>query len=76
VSGDPSSRAERPLARGGPLPARRSGEFGERLPKGDNRATGVTVPLGAGGSLSVTYGGCSGGNKTDVPFDVTGYFLN
>ena len=44
------------------------------FPKRDDRATGVTVPLGAGGKLSVTYG-ATGGATTNVVFDVTGYFL-
>jgi hypothetical protein len=45
------------------------------FPKGDARATGVTVPLGAGGTLSVTFGGAANGNKAQVAFDVTGYFV-
>ena len=44
------------------------------FPKGDNRATGLTVKLGAGGKLSVTFVS-SAGSKTDVVFDVTGYFI-
>jgi hypothetical protein len=45
------------------------------FPKGDNRATGVTVPLDPGGKLSVTYGAVKGAS-TQVVFDVTGYFVN
>jgi hypothetical protein len=45
------------------------------FPMGDIRATGVTVPLGSGGKLSVTYV-AKAGNATYVVFDVTGYFLN
>jgi hypothetical protein len=45
------------------------------FPKGDNRATGVTVPLGAGGKLFVTYGAAAGAT-TQCVFDVSGYFVN
>jgi IPT/TIG domain len=44
------------------------------FPLGDNRANGVTAPLGAGGVLWITYSGSVGGATTDVIFDVTGYF--
>lgn len=43
------------------------------FPAGDTRANAVTVPLGAGGTLWVTFVGVSG-KKADVIFDVTGYF--
>ena len=46
------------------------------FPKGDNRATGVTVPLGTGGKLSVTYGASPSTMTTNVIFDVSGYFVN
>lgn len=46
------------------------------FPKGDNRATGVTVPLGTGGTLSVTYGASPSTMTTAVIFDVSGYFVN
>ncbi len=46
------------------------------FPKGDNRATGVTVPLGAAGRLYVTFGGSGGTNTCQVVFDVSGYFVN
>ena len=43
------------------------------FPLGDTRANGVTVALGTGGKLSVTY--MAGTGKTaQVVFDVTGYF--
>jgi hypothetical protein len=45
------------------------------FPKGDNRATGVTVPISSAGKCSVTYGGASG-KTTHVVFDVSGYFVN
>jgi hypothetical protein len=41
--------------------------------KGDIQANGLTVALGSGGTLSATYMS-SGGNTTDLVFDVTGYF--
>ena len=43
------------------------------FPVRDNRANGVTVALGAGGTLSVTYAAAAG-RTTHVVFDVTGYF--
>jgi hypothetical protein len=46
------------------------------FPRGDNRATGVTVPLGPGGKLSVTYGASPSTVTTHVVFDVSGYFVN
>lgn len=42
-------------------------------PVGDNRANGVTVPLGGGGTLSAVWVGAAG-SKTQAIFDVTGYF--
>jgi hypothetical protein len=42
------------------------------FPPGDNRANGVTVQLGAGGELWVTFVGRNG--TANVVFDVTGYF--
>jgi hypothetical protein len=44
------------------------------FPVGDNRANGVTVGLGSGGTLSITYLAPSGATS-DFVFDVTGYFL-
>jgi hypothetical protein len=41
----------------------------------DDRANAVTVALGAGGRLSVTYVGLFGGSTAHVIFDVTGYFV-
>jgi hypothetical protein len=43
------------------------------FPLADTRANGVTVPLGAGGTLSATYTS-STGYTTQLVFDVTGYF--
>jgi serine protease inhibitor ecotin len=45
------------------------------FPKGDDRANAVTVALGSGGSLSVTYVANSSSATTHVVFDVTGYFV-
>jgi hypothetical protein len=44
------------------------------FPVGDDRANAVTVALGAGGTLSVTYAAATQGPTAQVIFDVTGYF--
>ena len=44
------------------------------FPLGDDRANGVTVALGGGGTLSVTYAASTSGPTAQVIFDVTGYF--
>ena len=44
------------------------------FPLGDDRANAVTVALGAGGTLSVTYAASTLGPTAQVIFDVTGYF--
>jgi hypothetical protein len=44
------------------------------FPVGDDRANGVTVALGAGGTLSATYAAPTAGETAEVIFDVTGYF--
>jgi hypothetical protein len=44
------------------------------FPLGDDRANGVTVALGSGGVLSVTFVAPTAGPTTQVIFDVTGYF--
>ena len=44
------------------------------FPKGDDRANGVTVAIGTGGTLSITYVAPSAGPTAHVIFDVTGYF--
>ena len=43
------------------------------FPMGDNRANGVTTPLGAGGKLWAVYKS-TGSSTTQLVFDVTGYF--
>jgi hypothetical protein len=45
------------------------------FPVRDNRANGVTVALGAGGTLSATYAAATLGPTAQVIFDVTGYFV-
>jgi hypothetical protein len=45
------------------------------FPRGDDRANGVTVALGAGGSLGVTLVSTTIGANAQVIFDVTGYFV-
>ena len=45
------------------------------FPKGDDRANGVTVALGSGGTLSITFVGASAAANTHAIFDVTGYFV-
>jgi FtsP/CotA-like multicopper oxidase with cupredoxin domain len=45
------------------------------FPVGDDRANAVTVSLGLGGTLSVTYVGAAAGATAQVVFDVTGYFV-
>jgi hypothetical protein len=44
------------------------------FPVGDDRANGVTVALGTGGTLSVTFVAPAPGPVAHVIFDVTGYF--
>ena len=44
------------------------------FPVGDDRANAVTVALGAGGTLSVTYVAPTSAATAHVIFDVTGYF--
>ncbi len=45
------------------------------FPVGDDRANAVTVALGSGGTLSVTYVSPNHGTTAHVIFDVTGYFV-
>ena len=44
------------------------------FPVGDNRANNVAVALSSTGSLSAVYGAAAG-KKTDLIFDVSGYFV-
>jgi hypothetical protein len=45
------------------------------FPLGDDRANAVTVALGSGGKLSVTYAAPTLGPTAHVIFDATGYFV-
>ena len=53
-----------------PTPAPTSSTL--NFPVGDSRANGVTLALGAGGTLSATL---APSGSTDLIFDVTGYFV-
>lgn len=44
------------------------------FPLGDVRANGVSTPLSAGGPISATYVSGTAGDRTQLVFDVTGYF--
>jgi hypothetical protein len=58
----------------GPIPTSKPSTSALNFVKGDVNANGVTVTLGAGGTLSVTF--MSGnGNSTNLLLDVTGYFV-
>jgi hypothetical protein len=57
----------------GPDPLAAPGSSTLNFPLGDNRANGVTLALGPGGTLSATY--LASGGSTDFVFDVTGYFV-
>jgi subtilisin family serine protease len=59
----------------GPYPMANPPSSTLNFPVGDNRANGVTVALGAGGTLSATFNGPSAGHSTHLIFDVTGYFV-
>ncbi len=48
--------------------------FSLNFPRGDIRATGVTVTVGPGGTLSAVFVGAHGAT-TGLLFDVTGYFV-
>jgi hypothetical protein len=58
----------------GPTPSPSPTSSTLNFPVGDNRANGLTVALGPGGTLSATYAAV-GGNTTHLIFDVTGYFV-
>jgi hypothetical protein len=46
------------------------------FPKGDVRANGMTVALGASGKLDAIYWGATTSATANIVFDVTGYFAN
>ena len=58
----------------GPNPTANPGTSTINFVAGDIKGNGLAVGLGAGGSLSATYISTNG-NKTDLVFDVTGYFV-
>ena len=58
----------------GPVAMNWPGSSNLNFPVGDNRANAVTVTLGAGGRLSVTYAVSNLGSTGHVIFDVAGYF--
>ena len=59
----------------GPTPMDQPSSSTLNFPKGDDRANAVAVPLGADGSLAITYITGGPGFSTQVIFDVTGYFI-
>ena len=58
----------------GPVATNNPGSSTLNFPAGDDRANGIYVALGAGGTLSITYVAPSAGPTTQVILDVTGYF--
>ena len=58
----------------GPNPANNPTSSTINFPVGDDRANSVTVALGSGGTLSVTFVGSGAAPYAQVVFDVTGYF--
>jgi len=58
----------------GPIPMNNPTSSTLNFPKGDDRANAVTVALGSGGTLSVTFAAPVLGPTAHVIFDVTGYF--
>ncbi len=58
----------------GPTPEASPATSSINFPRGDNRANGLTVPLAPDGSLSAVYK-ASGGARTHLVIDVTGWFV-
>jgi hypothetical protein len=58
----------------GPVAANNPTSSTLNFPVGDDRANAVTVALGAGGTLSITFVAPSNGPSAHAIFDVTGYF--
>ncbi|HJX52296.1 MAG TPA: hypothetical protein VJ801_05975 [Polyangia bacterium] len=58
----------------GPVATNNPGSSTLNFPVGDDRANAVTVALGAGGTLSITFVAPSNGPTAQAIFDVTGYF--
>lgn len=59
----------------GPVATDNPGNSTLNFPVGDDRANAVTVALGAGGTLSITFVAPSNGPTAHAIFDVTGYFV-
>jgi hypothetical protein len=59
----------------GPTAANNPSSSTLNFPRNDDRANNVTVALGPGGTLSVTYAAPTLGPTAHVIFDVTGYFF-
>ena len=59
----------------GPVATNSPGSSTLNFPVGDDRANAVTVALGAGGTLSITFVAPSNGPTAQAIFDVTGYFM-
>jgi hypothetical protein len=58
----------------GPVAANNPTSSTINFPVGDDRADAVTVQLGSGGTLSITFVAPSNGPTVQAIFDVTGYF--
>ena len=58
----------------GPAATNNPGSSTLNFPVGDDRANAVTVALGTGGTLSITFVAPSNGPTAHAIFDVTGYF--
>ncbi len=59
----------------GPVPMNDPTSSTLNFPIGDDRANAVTVALGSGGRLSITYAAPMLGPTAQVIFDLTGYFV-
>src|SRR5664280_1852934 len=60
----------------GPVVTNNPGSSTLNFPVGDDRANAVTVALGAGGTISITFVAPSNGPSANAIFDVTGYFTS
>jgi hypothetical protein len=58
----------------GPVATNNPGSSTLNFPAGDDRANAVTVALGAGSTLSITFVAPSNGPTAQAIFDLTGYF--
>jgi hypothetical protein len=58
----------------GPAAQNNPGSSTLNFPRGDDRANAVTIALGAGGTLSITFVAPTNGPAAQAIFDVTGYF--